>query len=96
MECLNKLLAIPLVSVLLGAGVTWLAAWWYYAKAGKELQEEAEKLRKTSDLIVYCLANPEADVTPKYDKEGHVVGLYVNMSAKLSGSGGISASADAR
>ena len=93
METLNKILAIPLFSVLAGAAITWLAAWWYYAKAGKELQEESEKLRRASDLIVYYLQNPEADVTPKYDDKGHVVGLYLNMGAKLTGSGGINGSA---
>lgn len=95
MEALNKILAVPLFSVLAGAGVTWLAAWWYYAKAGKELREESEKLRKTSDLIVYYLANPQADISPKYDEKGHVVGLYVDMRAKLTGSGGLSATAKA-
>jgi hypothetical protein len=94
MEIVNKLLAIPFVSVLTGAAITWLAAWWYYAKAGKELREESVKLRRTSDLIVYYLANPDADLTPKYDEAGHVVGLYANMSAKLTGAGGIDASAE--
>jgi hypothetical protein len=94
MEILNRVLAIPFVSVLAGAGITWLAAWWYYTKAGKELREESQKLRRTSDLIVYYLANPGADLTPKYDEAGHVVGLYLNVAAKLSGAGEMNANAE--
>lgn len=35
--------------VLIGMAATWYFAWLYYAKAGRELKEEAAKLR---DLIV--------------------------------------------
>lgn len=94
MDAINKLLAIPLVSVLIGAAITWLVAWWYYFKAGRELRDEAEKLRRASDMIVYCLTNPGAEVEAKRDDDGHVVGLYVNMQATLTGAGSMKASAN--
>lgn len=37
------------LSVLIGAAVTWYFAWLYYAKAGRELKDEAANLR---DLII--------------------------------------------
>lgn len=50
-------------------------------------------LNKTvNDLIVYCLAHPDAKVTPKYGEDGGVVGLYVDMQANISGSGSLNAS----
>lgn len=45
-----------------------------------------------NDLIVYCLAHPDAKVTPKYGEDGGVVGLYVDMQANISGSGSLNAS----
>ena len=87
MDEINKIVGVPLVSVLLGAVITWIAAWWYYFKAGMELREEAARLRKASDLIIYCLANPNADFEPQYDDNGHVTGLAVKMSARIGGSG---------
>lgn len=51
------------------------------------------ELNKTvNDLIVYCLAHPDAKVTPKYGEDGGVVGLYVDMPANISGSGSLNAS----
>ena len=95
MDEVNKIIGMPIVSVLVGAGVTWLAAWWYYSKAGAELRDEAANLRKTSDLIIYCVTHPDADVEPQYDSSGHVTGLAVNMRATLTGSGGLTATATA-
>ena len=91
LQRINELFAIPLVSVLVGSLVTWVAAWVYYRKAGGELKAEAVKLRKATDLVLYCLSYPNAEVSPIYDAEGHVSGLAVNMSANLSGRGDLSA-----
>lgn len=90
-ELLNEFFATPIVSMLVGASITWYVAWLYYKRAGQELQAEAKRLRATTDLIVYCLAHPDAKVTPKYDTDGSVCGLYVNMEANLSGSGDLRA-----
>ena len=84
MEALNRLLAEPIWSVLsgalIGATVTWLAAWWYYRKAGNELREEASRLRLSTDLVLYCLTNKDAKVTANYDNSGHVSGLTVSAA----------------
>lgn len=94
-DALNSFFAQPFVSVLtgaaVGAAITWYFAWLYYRKAGDELKAEAEKLRRATDLIIYILAHPDAHVTPKYDASGNVTGLAVDMSANLSGSGGLRA-----
>jgi len=83
-ETLNRLLAEPVWSVLsgalIGAAVTWLAAWWYYRKAGDELREEASRLRQSTDLVLYCLTNKDAKVTANYDENGHISGLTVSAA----------------
>jgi peptidoglycan biosynthesis protein MviN/MurJ (putative lipid II flippase) len=48
------------VGVILGGLITWLAAWYYYKKAGDELLAESKKLKLTSDLVLYKLQHPEA------------------------------------
>lgn len=80
--------------------IMWFVGQWF--RADKQLSDseqlsgikgEVERLKTNDHLIIYCLAHPDAKVTPKYDKDGNVSGLYVDMEAKLSGSGGLSASA---
>ena len=68
------------VGVVAGAVVTWLAARWYYQKAGEELRDESKKLRQATDLAIYCLTNKNAQVSAKYDETGHVSGLIVSAS----------------
>lgn len=61
----------------------------YFVWAGRELQREtgklrveAEKLRKLHELTLFALAYPEAKPEPKYDDNGNVVGLTIQLSAR--------------
>ena len=89
MDTINEFLTKPvwslLVGAVVGAAVTWLAAWWYYQKAGEELRDESKKLRQATDLVIYCLTNKNAQVSAKYDESGHVSGLVVSASAVSHG-----------
>ena len=67
-----------LASLIVGSLVTWFFAWHYFKKAGDELRKEAAQLRLKTDLVIYCLTNPGAEVTAKYDSAGNVVGLIVS------------------
>ena len=71
------------IGVILGGLVTWVAAWYYYKKAGDELLAESKRLKLTSDLILYKLQYPEALTQLKRNESGEVVGLMVEMSAKM-------------
>jgi hypothetical protein len=71
------------IGVVLGGVITWVAAWYYYKKAGDELLAESKKLKLTSDLILYKLQYPDAPTQLKRNESGEVVGLIVEMSAKL-------------
>ena len=72
-------------SVVAGAFVTWLAARWYYQKAGEELRDESKKLRDATDLVIYCLINKNAQVSAKYNETGHISGLFVTVSGAAVG-----------
>ena len=89
MNSINEFLAKPLWSVLVGAAVgaavTWLAACWYYRKAGEELRDESTKLRQATDRVLYCLTNRNAQVSAEYDESGHVSGLVVTASGVAQG-----------
>ena len=91
MEGMLKNPYFPLLTLLAGSFVTWFCSRYYYKKAADELRSESDKLRKATNLIVYCLAHRDAKVTPQYDAEGNVVSLAVDMSAKLQGKGSLSA-----
>ena len=97
MDFLNAFLGQPLWSVLIGATigavVTWLAAWWYYRKAGNELRDESKKLRQATELVLYCLTNKDARVAAKYDESGHISGLVVVASGAAQGVAQATASA---
>ncbi len=41
-----------LLSVFVGAVVTWFAAWYYYRKAGRELRQEAAELRRLTTILI--------------------------------------------
>lgn len=76
----------------------WLVAQWYRVKKQQRVEDglsgiqiDVQKLKTVTDLIVYCLAHPEAKVTPKYDEKGSVCGLYVDMQANITGGGDIKA-----
>lgn len=72
-----------LIGVIAGAVVTFLVSKYYYIKAGKELLAESQKLKQTSDLILYKLQHPDAKTHLKRNEKGEVTGLTVDMEAKL-------------
>ena len=80
--------------------IMWFVGLWF--RADKQLTDseqlsgiktDVKKLKTVTDLIIYCLAHPDAKVTPKYGEDGGVCGLYVDMQANVTGSGSIGASA---
>lgn len=71
------------IGVIIGGVITWVVSWYFYKKAGDELKAEAEKLKLTSDLIMYKLQYPETPTEIIRDDNGTVTGLKVFMSTKL-------------
>jgi hypothetical protein len=72
-----------LIGVIAGAVVTYFVSRYYYIKAGKELLNESQKLKQTSDLILYKLQHPDAKIQLKRNEKGEVTGLIIDMEAKL-------------
>jgi hypothetical protein len=71
------------VGVILGGLITWFAAWYYYKRAGAELLSESARLKLTTDLVLYKLQYPDTPTQLKRNGKGEIVGLIVEMSAKL-------------
>jgi len=78
-----------IIPVLIGAGVTWLAAWLYYKKAGNELRQETAKLRRLTTLVLHSLEEASL-VKLRRDESGKIIGLVIYGSAKLIGEGLVS------
>lgn len=74
-----------LVGIFIGGGITWLAAWIYYKKAGDELKKETALLRKANMAIVYMLEHPNAKAEVSRDAEGNPVGLIVSARGEAHG-----------
>jgi hypothetical protein len=49
-----------LLSILIGALVTWVVAKWYYERAGRDLKEEAASLRQETEKVRH---NSRATIT---------------------------------
>ncbi len=49
-----------LLSILIGALVTWVVAKWYYERAGRDLKEEAASLRRETEKVRH---NSRATIT---------------------------------
>ena len=64
-----------LVSVLIGAGITWLVARHYYKKAGDELKAEAAHLQRTSEMILRWLETEGKNIKVIRDTGGSPTGL---------------------
>ena len=71
------------VGVILGGVITWGVSWYFYKKAGDELNVEAKQLKLTSDLIMYKLQYPDTPTQIKRDEKGNVTGLIVEMKKKM-------------
>ena len=78
----QKIIA-TVIGIILGGLITWFVSWKYYVKAGNELLAESQKLKQTSDLILYKLQYPDAKTELKRNEKGEVTGLTVDMNAKL-------------
>ena len=44
-----------IISLLIGAGITWIVSWHYYKRAGDELKIEADKLQHVNEMILRWL-----------------------------------------
>ena len=91
MEWLTEFLRSPyfglfstVFGVAVGAVVTWYVARIYYLRASLELRQEAERLRTKTDLVLYCLTNPDVKVDALRNEKGEVTGISVPLSGKAS------------
>ncbi|MDA9467032.1 LapA family protein [Bradyrhizobium sp. CCBAU 53415] len=66
----------------LGALITTLVSIFFYFRAGEELRRETKKLRELHELTLFALLNRQADLKPRYDSAGHIVGIIVELTAR--------------
>jgi hypothetical protein len=70
---------------LLGSLVTILVSTILYVWAGRELQRETKKLRQLHELTLFAFLNPKADLKPRYDGDGNIIGIIVGLSGRSMG-----------
>lgn len=66
---------VTIISVLIGAAITWFVSWYYYKRAGDGLKVEAEKLQYTNEMILRWLEVDGNNIRIIRDDAGKPVSL---------------------
>ncbi|WP_163576196.1 hypothetical protein [Halomonas faecis] len=73
---------LSLISMLVGATITWWVARSYYEKASHDLSMEAAELKKLNTLMLRGME--EAGMAEfSRDHEGNIQGMKINMSSNI-------------
>ncbi|MFX0090797.1 MAG: hypothetical protein ACFFBD_03455 [Candidatus Hodarchaeota archaeon] len=75
-------LVTNLISIAVGALVTWKVADWYYKRASKDLVKEAGDLRSLNTTILRAFENAGFAELNR-DENGNIVGLVLKLSGKI-------------
>ncbi|WP_141400769.1 hypothetical protein [Pseudoxanthomonas wuyuanensis] len=75
-----------IISILIGAGITWLVSWYYYKRAGDGLKAEADRLQRTNEMILRWLEVDGNNIKIIRDDHGKPVSLArtVNVTDAIS------------
>jgi len=71
-----------LISLFIGAAVTWIIAWFYYKKAGDKLRKEAAELRKLNSIILTALER-QGWAKLNRDKSGNIIGFIFEYTGSV-------------
>lgn len=71
-----------LAAMILGGLITWLAARYYYIKAGRELVREAEELKRLNILMLRGLESAGLAEFSR-DQDGNIKGMVIKVSGNL-------------
>lgn len=73
-----------IISMAIGALITWLVSRYYYIKAGQELKIEATELKKLNTLMLRAL---EKAGLAKFnrDENGNIKGMIIELASKIEG-----------
>jgi hypothetical protein len=74
-----------IISIFVGATITWLVTWHYYKKAGNDLKKEAALLRKANVSMIYMLEHPDVKMEIQRDQTGNPIGIIVPASGHADG-----------
>lgn len=66
------------ISLAIGAGVTWWVARRYYEKAGEEPRKETQELRKMTEIVLRALEAGGVHPLAR-DATGNITGLSHNL-----------------
>jgi hypothetical protein len=80
-------------STLIGAFITGVVSRYYYMRAAKELQQEADELRRLTTLVLRAMENA-GWANLNRDASGRIMGLVIRASGHLRGTGSLSAHAE--
>lgn len=74
---------LTIFSVIVGGLITWFASKYFYIKAGKELREEADELRRLNVLMLRALENAGLAHFHR-DDENNITGLQISLVSHIT------------
>jgi uncharacterized membrane protein YciS (DUF1049 family) len=78
-------LLLTVLSMIIGAAITWLVARHYYIRAGKELKQESAELRRLTTLVLHSMEDTNLAELNR-DSSGRIIGLVLKSGIMLAGS----------
>ena len=80
-----------IISIAIGALITWFVAWRYYVRAALALEAETKKLRNLLRITLQALEDAGM-VKLNRDPSGQIVGMTHNVNISLSASASLKTS----
>lgn len=77
---LDKISLETVISVLIGALITWFVSLLYYKKAGRDLSREAAELKRLNKIMLLGMEHNNWLKLSK-DKEGNILGFEQSITA---------------
>jgi len=74
---------------VIGGAITIVVSWFFYVRAARGLQREAEELKQQTQLIMRGLQEG-LDIEFNQDEQGNIIGVGIKLRARIGGSSGVS------
>jgi hypothetical protein len=83
------------MGILIGAAIAIAVSWFFYVRAARGLQREAEELKQQTQLIMRGLQEG-LDIEFNQDEQGNIIGVGIKLRVHMDGSSSASATPTVR
>ncbi len=80
---------MEIITMIIGALITGLVSWFFYARAAKQLKEETKEVRRLTTMVLQAMEIAGL-VKLSRDAYGNITGIVVNISGHATGTASVS------